>query len=308
MDLRQFWATWRRDILRGAVIFTVVLVAGLAIVRFYRTAREGMRTVMNRDFNLDDGGPAPPPSPDAPAETSATWTWSGRVAPRQSVWIRNVNGSVKVEPAAGDDVQVTAVKSGRRSQFGRVRLDVAPEQGVTICAVWSGGRARCGAQGDYEGGRMRGGNDVRVDFTVRLPRRVRIDAFTVNGDVEVAGAAAPVKARTVNGRIEAHTSAGPIEASDVNGSIHAAITAFADSGPVSAKTVNGSVTLELPARLDAHVEATTLTGSIESDFPLTASEGLIPRRFSGTVGSGARAIKLGTLHGSITLRKLPPKH
>src|SRR3989442_6937822 len=51
MDLRQFWATWRRDILRGAVIFTVVLVAGLAIRRLFPTARPGMPTGINPGFH-----------------------------------------------------------------------------------------------------------------------------------------------------------------------------------------------------------------------------------------------------------------
>src|SRR3989442_13163316 len=69
MDLRQFWATWRRDILRGAVIFTVVLVAGSATCRFYPPPPEGMRTLLNRGFNLADGGPAPPPAPHPPAPT-----------------------------------------------------------------------------------------------------------------------------------------------------------------------------------------------------------------------------------------------
>src|SRR2546422_8767230 len=66
-------------------------------------------------------------------------------------------------------------------------------------------------------------------------------------------------------------------------------------------------TLELPAQLNAELEATTLAGSVETDFPLTASQGILPRRFHGTVGTGGRTILVETLHGSIQVRKLGPQ-
>src|SRR2546422_3951265 len=65
-------------------------------------------------------------------------------------------------------------------------------------------------------------------------------------------------------------------------------------------------TLELPAQLNAELEATTLAGSVDTDFPLTASQGILPRRFHGTIGTGGRTIQVETLHGSIQVRKLPP--
>src|SRR2546428_303399 len=177
--------------------------------------------------------------------------------------------------------------------------------GVTICALWGKGGRNCGAEGDYEWGSLRH-NSVRVHFTVRVPRGVKVDAFTVNGDVTVAGASAPVKAQTVNGEIKAQTSAGPLEVQNVNGSVQAAISGFAEPGKVEVKTVNGAVTLELPATLNAELEATTLAGSVDTDFPLTASQGILPRRFHGTIGTGGRTIQVETLHGSIQVRKLPP--
>src|SRR5207247_2048573 len=194
----------------------------------------------------------------------------------------------------------------RRSQLRGVRLVAVPGDGVTICALWQSGRSHCGAQGDYEAGSLRR-NSVRVQFTVRVPRGVKVDAFTVNGDVTVAGASAPVKAQTVNGEINAQTSAGPLEVQNVNGSGHAAISGFAEPGKVEVKTVNGAVTLELPATLNADLEATTLAGSVDTDFPLTASQGILPRRSHRTIGTGGPTIQVETLHGSMQARTLPPQ-
>jgi len=300
MDLRQFWMTWRRDIMRGAGLFAVILIAGLTISGLVGRVRRGFT------FNFDGVNSPELAGSAAPGDTAAVWTWTGKIAPKQSVWLKNVNGDVEVEPAAGDSVAVVVEKSGRRSQFGAVRLVAVPGEGVTICALWGNGSRHCGAEGDYEAGSLRH-NSVRVHFTVRVPRGVKVDAFTVNGDVTVAGASAPVKVQTVNGEINAQTSAGPLEAKNVNGSVHATISGFAEPGKVEVKTVNGAVTLELPAKVNAELEATTLAGSVDTDFPLTASQGILPRRFHGTIGTGGRAIQVETLHGSIQVRKLPPQ-
>src|SRR2546427_294264 len=146
MDLRQFWMTWRRDIVRGAVLFAVILTAGLTISNLVGRARRG--------FHLNFDGPDAPElaGPAAPGDTAAVWTWTGKVAPQQSVWLKNVNGDVAVEPAVGDSVAVVVKKSGRRSQLRGVRLVAVPGDGVTICALWQSGRRHCGAEGDDEAG------------------------------------------------------------------------------------------------------------------------------------------------------------
>src|ERR1041385_8672560 len=65
-------------------------------------------------------------------------------------------------------------------------------------------------------------NDVKVNFTVRVPAGVRFAGHTVNGEVEAANLAGDVDAQTVNGSIRVSTS-GSAEASTVNGSITASM-------------------------------------------------------------------------------------
>src|SRR3989442_1250602 len=86
MDLRRFWMTWRRDIMRGAGLFAVVLIAGLTIGSVVGRVRRGF------NFNFDGLNSPELAGPAAPGDTAAMWTWSGKIAPKQSVWLKNVNG------------------------------------------------------------------------------------------------------------------------------------------------------------------------------------------------------------------------
>jgi hypothetical protein len=100
-----------------------------------------------------------------------------------------VNGAVDATAADGDEVEVTAAKTGRRSDPGSVRIEVVEHpEGVTICAVYpdvDGRRNEC-RPGD--GGHMSTrDNDVSVHFVVRVPRGVGFSPRTVNGDVQADG-------------------------------------------------------------------------------------------------------------------------
>src|SRR5579862_816995 len=50
--------------------------------------------------------------------------WSGKLAADKVVSIKNVNGNVDAQTIAGDQIQVTAEKSGRDSD--QVRIEVVP--------------------------------------------------------------------------------------------------------------------------------------------------------------------------------------
>lgn len=230
--------------------------------------------------------------------------WRGRVAPGKTVEIKGVNGAIDASAAAGDEVEVTASKRGRRSDPGSVRIEVVEHAGgVTICAVYpdvDGRRNECRA-GD--GGRMNTrDNDVDVHFTVKVPGGVAFAPRTVNGDVEASGLEGDVEARTVNGSIQVSTT-GRAEAQTVNGSIRANAGRADWSGEAEFKTVNGSITVTLPSSTAADVRAETVNGEIETDFALTVSGRVSRRRLSGTIGGGGRSLEMETVNGSIHLKK-----
>ena len=296
---RRFLSTWRREIIRGGVLFALVVTAGLAIsnVRVgFGLPWAALRSFGN--FDIDPDGDLF----GSGREVGDAWEWHGRLKPSQQVWIRNTNGPVAVVQGTGDMLAVTAEKSWRHSQPDAVELvPVTSERGVTICALWAAHERRCGAEGEYQlNGVLK--NDVAVRFTVHLPRGVKVDVSTANGEVAIEGAAAPVVANTLNGRVLVHTSVGPVKASTLNGSIEAAMDALT-GGDIELETKNGSITAVLPSSLNAVVDASTMNGRVETDFPLQLTGKISPRHVRGTIGSGGMTLRLSTINGSVMIRR-----
>ena len=88
----------------------------------------------------------------AAARESERFDWSGTLPAGGEVEIKNVNGSVEVEPGNGSEVVVEAIKTGRRDDPATVRIEVVEHDGgITICAVYPGKGNAC-VPGDGGGG------------------------------------------------------------------------------------------------------------------------------------------------------------
>jgi hypothetical protein len=308
MDLKTFWRGWRRDILRFAAFCLIALAIGLVINHARAGVHEGLTHWLPAGSLDGITSGVDFDAPEGPRRTGKGWTYRAQLSSGQLLSVRNMRGSITVEAARGDSLEVTAVKTFSGSDPGSVRVVTVPtSDGVAICALWGdrdeGGR--CGPGDDYKAGNAHD-NDVGVQFTVRLPRGVRIRATTVTGAVRVTGATAPVVAGSVDGSVVAETMQGPVQAYSVNGSVLATVRGFGDTGAVKLTTVNGSVTLELPAELDATVSANTINGSIASDFPLTMTGKLVAHHAAGVIGEGGRRVELNAVNGSVRLKRIGP--
>lgn len=237
------------------------------------------------------------------AQESERFTWSGTLAEGRTVYLHNVNGAVRFEVGSGNAVEVEAMKRSRRGDLDEVRIEARESGGnIIICALRSEG-ATCtedGIRGERNRDRRMRGEDVSVEFTVRVPRHARVEAGTVNGDVTIPEIAGSVRASTVNGDVEARSSEGRVEASTVNGSI--TVGGKIDGG-VEYSTVNGSITIDLPAEANADVDLSTVNGRIATEFPITFDGTINPRRIRASLGSGGPTLRARTVNGSIRLRK-----
>ena len=241
-----------------------------------------------------------------PKRSAAPFKWTGKVAAGKTFEVRGVNGPIHAVTSNGSDVELVAVRTGRRSDPESVRIEVVPHaNGVTVCAVYpSRDDSRPNECKPGGGGRMNvRNNDVNVEFELRIPREVAFEARTVNGRIEanVAGKAA---VSTVNGSIE--IEAGTLtEATTVNGSIRAEVrsnTASADD--IKLSTVNGSVHLNLPEGVDADVSAKTVNGGITSEFTeIEVRKKWGPRSAEGRLGHGGRELALSTVNGGIRITR-----
>ena len=231
--------------------------------------------------------------------------WSGQLAAGQTLEIKGVNGDIRASESGGNSVEVTATRTARRSNPADVRIVVLPtSSGVTICAVYPDVPGRrpneCGPGGD--GHMETKDNDTIVNFEVRLPYGVGFTGRTVNGEVEGRQLQGTAEGHTVNGSVNLSTS-GVAVATTVNGGITATMGRADWAGKAVFKTVNGSINLVVPSVLSADLRATTLNGSITTDFPVTTTGRISPQRLEGRIGSGGYELDLNTVNGSIRLTK-----
>lgn len=234
--------------------------------------------------------------------------WSGAVAQGAAVEIKGVNGGITATGTSGGQVEVTAVKKGRKSDPADVKIEVVEHAGgVTVCAVYPSTGATENKCAPGNGGRMNvKDNDVNVEFHVKVPAGVRFVGKTVNGGISASGLAADAEASTVNGGVEID-AAGTARATTVNGGITARLGRANWDGTLKLSTVNGGIDVAIPDGLNAEVKASTVNGEIQTDFPITMSGRISKRHIQGTIGSGGRLLEMSTVNGGIELKKAGTK-
>ncbi len=225
-------------------------------------------------------------------QSAEAFAWRGRLEPGKTLLLRNLNGPIVVEAAAGDEAEVTAGVGFEKSSPKDIRFEQRTDaRGVQICAAWPG-QASCF---DGAGGKV-ADNDLQVTFRVKLPRGAGLDAGTVNGELAVRGVAGAARLATVNGGVEVGAAAAPLTVGTVNGSIHARLVGLAGVGDLHFATVNGDVNVQLPAHADAEVAARTVSGTI-SILGTSYRE-----KARTTLGKGGRQLSAQTVNGSIAFR------
>ena len=133
--MRNFWLKWRREIIRGGLLFVAVVAIGLWVTNLVRGGRERMVSEFKDRFGAFSV------NFDAPGRLHGDiWQWRGVLSPAQTIRIRNANGPISVERADGDRAEVRVEKSWQRSAPQSVHLVAVPStSGVTICALWERG-------------------------------------------------------------------------------------------------------------------------------------------------------------------------
>ena len=236
------------------------------------------------------------------------FTWEGRIREGRWIMIRNLNGPVEVIRGTSDKVEVIGSRHTRRGDPDYVRFEVkkfgASEEDVLICALW-GENASCDERSyrNRNNDRGRNRNEVNVEFRVRVPKGVKVAAFSTNGEVSVDGVDSEVDAATVNGAVLVRSAGGPVSANTVNGNVRATMGRFPLTTDLSFSSINGTVIAEFSDDLNADVELSTVNGRFLTDFPVTISGRIDPRRLRATLGKGGPRVRLSTVNGNVELRK-----
>lgn len=219
------------------------------------------------------------------------------VSPTGSVSVENVNGKITVTAWDGDGVSMEAVKSANsREGLDGIKINVkSSDSRLEIITRLPKTRGWFGRTKTY---------GAKVDYLLRVPPSIKIRrAASVNGSVSIDGVQGGVWASTVNGRIVSSGVNGTIELSTVNGSVTCETSTQSASDSIDISTVNGGVVLGLLKSVDADLKATTVNGSIKSEFALSKTEMSGHRKLRGVIGDGGLPVAVTTVNGSIRLRK-----
>jgi hypothetical protein len=225
-----------------------------------------------------------------PAGASQQQSWSSRfpLQPGGAVRVENVQGDVTVEAWDRAEVEVSVLKTapGPGGHPEDVAIAVERSEGtLTLRTLYP----------------KQSEEPVRVDYSLRVPRQVRLDGVqTVEGNITVRGVEGSVDARTLNGNIEQTNITGSVVARAVNGSIVVSLRALPEpTDTVHLETISGDVFLALPPEVNADLKMATVAGRVDSGYAYSVSEIPGDHTRRTRLGRGGAQVSLRTVRGDI---------
>jgi DUF4097 and DUF4098 domain-containing protein YvlB len=208
---------------------------------------------------------------------------------------RNINVSVVYNITAPAGTRLTAKSISGNLKVTDIKGEVAAES--ISGNVQIGGSGRVGTAKSVSGnvevtdtqidGTLEA-SSISGDVVLRHLTARRIDTSTVSGDVRIEDAQCErVDAQSISGAV---TFGGPL----------------AKSGRYSLKSHSGEVHVTIASGAGFEVEASSFSGDVRSDLPITthgASDRGRHRVLTGTYGDGSAILELTTFSGEIVIAK-----
>jgi hypothetical protein len=210
-----------------------------------------------------------------------------------SIRIGNISGDVTVTGYDGTAIVVTGTKEGRDKEVVQIE-DRSTASTVEVAVRYPHHCNDCNAS---------------VQFRVQVPRSISYNfssIHSISGDVNVTSITGRLDASTVSGTVHVTDVTGSVSAKSVSGDVDVQISRLEGTDDMNFSTVSGNVTAGLPAGLDASVEMSSFSGSIDTSFPIEIKEDRFTsgHRASGQIGSGSRRLRMSTMSGNLSLRQL----
>jgi DUF4097 and DUF4098 domain-containing protein YvlB len=229
----------------------------------------------------------------------------------RELMVDDVTGSIDVTASNGSSVEADIVRTLSAESQDRIAL---ARKEVRLDVTQEGGLVRLMVNGSFRHGSS--GYHAAYDFTLRVPRDIRLDLRTVNrSKITVRGTSGDFAISNVNGGIEMNDIQGSGSVHTVNGPVKV-IFARNPAGAASFKSVNGTLDVSFRPGLNADVKMKTLNGGLFTDFPVSALPiaGAPPERRDGKfvfrsnrmtgvrIGSGGPELSFETLNGDVLIK------
>lgn len=228
------------------------------------------------------------------------------LAAGSQVSIHNVNGDIKVTPSTNGRVEVIGRKFGDARDQDYIKAVVhESSRGIDICVVNDDSDSYCDDDGVRMHSHNRDWDRGGMNLEVAVPANLTVSAGTVSGNVDVTGAHGDVDVRSVSGDVRLdHLHATAIRATSVSGDVDVTADELTGRGDLTFRSVSGDVTLNVPKDFAADLSMTTVSGDINSDFPITlgGNNRMSRRRLQARIGAGGRRLDVSTVSGDLRIR------
>ena len=256
------------------------------------------------------------------------WGWSRSGLSAQER-VKRVEANPPVEQQ-GNTVRIGDIKDPDLRDGVSISYDVTVPPGTALRSKSGSGSQRIeGVDGDLVVSTGSGSVNVR-----RSGGRVRastgsggvtaqdvggaFEASTGSGSIDGTGVKGPISARTSSGSIEVtQTGGGDVEASSSSGSIkvrgvQGAVRASTTSGSLAIEgqmardwrlsSSSGHVTVSVPANQGFELDASSSSGRIDTDFPITVSGTIGKHALRGAARGGGPLLHVRTSSGGISIQ------
>ncbi len=205
------------------------------------------------------------------------------------VSLSNINGSVQITAWDRNEVQLDAVKTAdaeEKLKEAEIRVDASD--------------SRIHIETHYP--QRNNNNPASVEYQLHVPRAARLSKIDlVNGKLDIDGVKGDVEGASVNGSVTGRGLGGNVDLSTVNGGVSSELLDSSNARHVKLSSVNGHVEIAMPKDANAHLSASTVSGSISSDFNLPIHKGWVNSDLDTTLGTGATRVELSNVNGSIKI-------
>ena len=195
------------------------------------------------------------------------------MAPGGTLRVKTFSGHVKITGTSGNQLIVHAVRRATRDRLDDIKLEITQ----------SGSSVEIDA--NHRLVERRNDNVVDTDLEIQVPSKTRLDIKTFSAPVTVVN----VSSSQV---IDGFSSDVIIETSQ-----------WDDNMDLEVKTFSGDVRMRLPQNAKGNIDFNSVSGSFESDLPVTLNSSS-RRNFRGSLnGGGAGDFRLKTFSGDVTIRR-----
>jgi DUF4097 and DUF4098 domain-containing protein YvlB len=205
--------------------------------------------------------------------------------------LSNINGVIQADTYSGEAVQIKAIKmTHKKADLEKVDILIDHQKESLTIRV----------KKDKKWRRL----SFKVDFYLKIPARLKtVYLRSINGNVKTDGDYRHLSLITVNGRVEFKGEFAAGRFKSTNGRINIYQEGIL-KGDTSISAVNGALRLYLNEDSDFQVRASTVNGSIRSDFDVEVKRRFIGSKMVGSVKSGKHRLSMESVNGSIRLLKI----